>query len=71
MRVEIDLPEDQLTALDRLAAVQQRPRDTLISEAIGAYVAEYRRGARGKAFGLWGDREVDGLEYQRKLRDEW
>jgi hypothetical protein len=23
------------------------------------------------AFGLWKDRTVDGVEYQRRLRDEW
>ena len=23
------------------------------------------------AFGLWGDRAVDGLEYQERVRNEW
>ncbi|NQF18166.1 CopG family transcriptional regulator, partial [Enterobacter hormaechei] len=23
------------------------------------------------ALGLWGDRKEDGLEYERKLREEW
>ena len=33
-----------------------------------------RAATRGKfhdAFGLWSNRKIDGLEYQRKLRAEW
>jgi hypothetical protein len=27
--------------------------------------------AMKNAFGLWSDREIDSLKYQRKLREEW
>jgi hypothetical protein len=30
-----------------------------------------KRSGIDHAFGLWADRKIDGLEYQRKLRDEW
>jgi metal-responsive CopG/Arc/MetJ family transcriptional regulator len=54
-----------------LLAAQQRSRDAIIRDAVAAYLSEHRRKARDKTFGIWGDLEVDGLEYQRKLREEW
>jgi metal-responsive CopG/Arc/MetJ family transcriptional regulator len=71
MKIVVDLPDDQLAAIDRLAAEQQRSRDAVIQDAIATYLAEKNRRARDAAFGLWGDLKIDSLEYQRKLRDEW
>ena len=32
-----------------------------------------KRGSKAvaAAFGIWRDRPIDGLEYERQLRDEW
>lgn len=71
MAIWIDIPEEQLQATDRIAAAQHRSRDAIIGDVIAAYLSEHRGNARDKAFGIWGDLEADGLEYQRKLREEW
>jgi len=70
MCTSIDIPEEQLEELDRIAKARKLSRAAVICEAISIYLTEYRR-VPGDAFGIWSDREIDGLEYQRKLRDEW
>jgi hypothetical protein len=71
MRTIIELPDDQLEALADLCRSEGISR----AEAIRQAVAQYTRGRRSKAaagaFGLWRNRQIDGLEYQRQLRDEW
>jgi metal-responsive CopG/Arc/MetJ family transcriptional regulator len=68
----VDLPDNQLKDLARISKAKKRPRASIIREAITTYIARNEpRNAIRKAFGLWGDHKVDGLEYQRKLRDEW
>ena len=71
MRTIIELPGDQLDALADLCRAEGISR----AEAIRRAVLSYVRGARSKAltsaFGLWRDRPIDGLEYERQLRDEW
>jgi len=71
MRIAVDIAEPDLKEIDRLAAAQHRSRNTVIQDAIATYITERRGRALNDAFGLWGDHDMDGLEYQRKLRDEW
>ncbi|WP_404405986.1 ribbon-helix-helix protein, CopG family [Pelagibacterium halotolerans] len=71
MRTLIDIKEPQLRQLDLLAKKEKRPRAALIREAIGAYLDQRSEKAVTEAFGLWGQREVDGLAYQNKIREEW
>lgn len=71
MRTIIELPPDQLEALADLCRSEGISR----AEAIRQAVAQYTRGRRATdvaaAFGLWRDRPIPGLEYERRLRDEW
>ena len=71
MRTIIELPGDQLEALADLCRSEGISR----AEAIRQAVAHYMRGRRGKgvtvAFGLWRDRALDSLDYERQLRTEW
>jgi metal-responsive CopG/Arc/MetJ family transcriptional regulator len=71
MRILVDMPSEQVKELGRISAATKRPRAALIREAIATYLAGLRRNDADDGFGLWGDREVDGLEYQEKLRAEW
>lgn len=72
MRTLIDLAEPQVKALDDLARTEKRSRAALIREAVEDFLAKRAPSASlDDAFGLWGDRAVDGLDYQRRLRDEW
>ena len=72
-RILADLPDEDIKWLDQLAAEQGKSRAAVLREAVEAYRAESRKEGFEKYFGLW-ERHgstVDGLEYERQLRDEW
>ena len=71
MRTLIDLTDRQAAALDTLAKSQERSRAALIRQAIDDYLDKLRSEREIDAFGLWGEREEDGLIYQKKVRAEW
>ena len=71
MRILVDMPDNQVKELARISAATKRPRAAIIREAVRSYLAELKENDADDGFGLWGDREVDGLEYQEKLRSEW
>ncbi len=73
MRTLIDLGDPQVKALDGLAKADKRPRAALIRDAVEDYLAKRTAPANAldEAFGLWGDRTIDGLAYQQRMRDEW
>jgi predicted transcriptional regulator len=71
MKVLIDLDARQVEALDALARQAKRSRAALIRAAIADYLDRHRQLEAREAFGLWGKSQVDGLAYQKKLRDEW
>ena len=70
MRTIIDLPADQLDALDDVCRRDRISRAEAIRRAV-ALLLRQRGGAPEQAFGLWSDRRVDGLTYERSLREEW
>ncbi|KAK44823.1 ribbon-helix-helix protein, CopG family [Caballeronia sp. LZ029] len=70
-RILIDLPDEQIDELAALGEAQQRPRAAIIRDAISAYVASKKRRPAVDVFGLWEERKIDGLQYQRELREEW
>jgi metal-responsive CopG/Arc/MetJ family transcriptional regulator len=73
MRTLVDIPDKQLSELRRIGQAKKQPRAALIREAIDNYVAVNRSKSKAidEAFGLWRGKNIDSLEYQRKLRDEW
>jgi predicted transcriptional regulator len=71
MRTLVDLEDGQVEALDELAKAGKKSRASLIRQAIDDYLAKCRAQQRGDAFGLWGNRKVDGLAYQKRVRREW
>ncbi|HEX3665171.1 MAG TPA: ribbon-helix-helix protein, CopG family [Rhizomicrobium sp.] len=70
MRILVDMPDTQLKELARLSTATKRSRAAIIRDAVVTYIAKLKRDD-DDAFGLWGDHEIDGLEYQQKLRSEW
>ncbi len=70
-RILIDLPDTQVEALSMLVKVERRPRAALIRDAIEAYISGHRASNGTDVFGMWQQREIDGLEYQQELRAEW
>ncbi len=71
MRTLVDLTDRQVAALDALSKSEERSRAALIRQAIDDYLTKRRSKQERDAFGLWGERKVDGLTYQEKVRSEW
>ena len=71
MRTLINMDEQQIRELDRLARNQNRSRASVVRDAVSDYLQRQTKGAHKDAFGLWGQRKVDGLTYQEKMRGEW
>jgi len=71
MRTIIELPQAQLDALDVICRREGISRAEAIRRAIARHVEDERQAAGDPAFGLWRDHPIDGLAYQRRLRDEW
>jgi metal-responsive CopG/Arc/MetJ family transcriptional regulator len=72
VRTLVNIPEDDIKALDELAKRQKTSRAQVIRTA----VAEHLKGNPAKVdvsefAGLWKDKGIDGLEFVRKLRSEW
>ncbi len=73
MRTLIDIPEKELAELKRISVAEKRSRASIVRDAIKAYLDAHQKKKTNieAAFGLWGDRKIDGVDYQRKLRSEW
>ena len=74
MRTLVDIPDDQLEELTKLAEREKVSRAALVREAVAALLAAKRKtgdDAIDAAFGLWAGMEEDGLAYQERLRSEW
>ncbi|MGX5025202.1 ribbon-helix-helix protein, CopG family [Enterobacter sp. UPMP2060] len=70
-RILIDLSDDVIQRLDNLKQLRNRPRAELLREAIEQYLDQQSSSVIRDALGLWGNQQEDGLEYERKLREEW
>jgi metal-responsive CopG/Arc/MetJ family transcriptional regulator len=70
-RILVDLPESQVAELAALVKTERCSRAALIRQAIDIYIAQHRQTLGTNVFGLWKDREVDGLAYQQEIRSEW
>lgn len=71
MRTIIDLPEDQLRALDGVCRQERISRAEAIRRAVAEHLRRYHASDAKRAFGIWRGRQVDGLKYQETLRREW
>ena len=72
MRTIIDLPGDQLDALDGICRRESISRAEAIRRAVDLLVRDRAAGASHAAFGLWRrSKMIDGLTYQERIRREW
>jgi len=71
MRTIVDIPDDLLRAIDRLAEREDLSRAEAVRRAMAEYVARRAQSRPDAAFGIWKSRRVDALDYQDSLRDEW
>jgi metal-responsive CopG/Arc/MetJ family transcriptional regulator len=71
MRILTEIGNSQIKALDELSKREKTSRAALIRRAVEDFITKHRQERQEDAFGLWGDRQTDGLAYQEKLRNEW
>lgn len=71
MRTIIELPAAQVEALDAHCRREGISRAEAIRRAVDAHVRRERERGPDPAFGVWADRAIDGLTFERRLRREW
>ena len=80
MLTTLDIPQEDLDLLDEISEADKVSRAELVHRAITSFVASHRPatpkpnlGTSGidAAFGMWKDRQIDGQEYQDRIRSEW
>jgi hypothetical protein len=71
VRTIIDLPSDQIEALDVLCRRDGLSRAEAVRRAVAEHVQRHRGPDADRAFGLWRGRRTDGVKYQRRVRGEW
>ncbi|MDR3279517.1 MAG: hypothetical protein LBT23_03300 [Synergistaceae bacterium] len=70
-RIVLDLPDEDLRLLDTIRDIHKKPRAVIIRTAISDYLASNRMDEADDAFGVWHEKNGDGLEFQASLREEW
>ena len=75
-RILVDLPDEEIKRLDRIAHEQGKSRAQVLRDAVAAYQAQPAQGDGDwieRGFGLWSRHgiSVDPHDYDRKRRAEW
>lgn len=70
-RVFLDLSDDVIRRLDSLKQQRNLPRAELLREAVEQYLEKQNTTSVRNALGLWRGKGEDGLECERKMREEW
>lgn len=71
MQTLIDLPDALAPKLAELARREGMSEADVVTAAVQKYLDQSPPADAAPAFGLWRERAVDGLTYQRSLRSEW
>jgi metal-responsive CopG/Arc/MetJ family transcriptional regulator len=71
LRIIVEIEDRQIEALDEIARSQGRLRAALIRDAVTEYLVRHAPQRMGSAFGLWGNRKIDGLDFQAQMRSDW
>lgn len=71
MRTLVELPDEQIEPLEALAEQMELSRAELIRRAVADYLQRYQTVDADAAFGMWRDRQEDGLAYQERMRSDW
>ena len=65
----VEIREDQAQVLEELSVRDNVPLDRIVTAARAAYFGKKSLDPRRAIAGLWADRNIDGVEYQRSLRE--
>ena len=67
----MDLPEEQIAGLAELCEQERISCAEAVRRAVADCLKACHATERGSFLGMWRNRRIDGVEYQRALRDEW
>lgn len=70
MRTIVDIPEADLERLSGICEAEGISRAEAVRRAVKLYLEKQSAGGKD-VFGMWKDRGIDALEYERSLREEW
>ena len=70
MRTLVDIPDRQIKDLIAICEAEKVSRAEVIRRAISLYLKN-KKLEEVDAFGIWKDKNVDGLIYQEQMRSEW
>ncbi len=73
MRTIIDISDSQVRFLNQLSNDRKTSKASIIRTALNNYIDQYDKNKKSYeiAFGIWKNKNIDGLSYQRDLREEW
>ena len=71
MRTIVDIPSDDIRALDALSKREHVSRTEMVRRAVEAYLRTHNLADPKAAFGMWKKKPKNAIEYQRRLRREW
>ncbi|TGN08361.1 ribbon-helix-helix protein, CopG family [Leptospira ilyithenensis] len=71
MRTILEIPEEKISILDEISKEENVSRAELIRKAIDHYLLDFPRIRREASFGIWKSQNLDSLQYERSIRDEW
>ena len=71
MRMTIELTEEQVQRLTDVCRCEGVSRGEVIRRAVADYLDKTHARNPGDTFGIWRDRNVDGMRCERRLRGEW
>ena len=70
-RILLDLSDDVIKRLEDLKQQRNLPRAELLREAVEQSLERQADTPISNALGIWQGCEEDGVEFERKLREEW
>lgn len=73
MRTLVDIPDHDIKILNQLSKKKKISRAEIIRQALTSYITNHSKAKELyiKAFGIWKEKKLNSLEYQRKFREEW
>jgi hypothetical protein len=75
MRTIVDLPDEQIRALDSYSKKHGVSRAEAVRRAVAMFLPRRRQQRldfrNHPAFGSWKSRDIDPADYQAKMRAEW
>ena len=71
MRTIITIHDKEAQALDDLCSRRNWSRAKGVREGVRLLLQKHSSSDNRDVFGMWKDRQIDGVEYQQQLRSEW